>query len=79
MTIAQIKEEILHVIRESTETEVEIHEQTHIINEMNLSSIEVMMMISDLENRFGINIPTEKLRDVRTIHDLCEIVIEALR
>lgn len=79
MTIAEIKEEILHVIRESTETEVDINEQTHIIHEMNLSSIEVMMMISDLESRFGINIPTEKLRDVRTISDLCQLVIEALR
>ena len=79
MTIHEIHEEIIAVIQESTETEVDITMQTHIVNEMNLSSIEAMMMISDLEDRFGISIPTGKLRDVRTIGDLCEIVVDALK
>ena len=79
MTIHEIHEEIIAVIQDSTETEVELTMQTHIVNEMNLSSIEAMMMISDLEDRFGISIPSGKLRDVRTIGDLCEIVVDALK
>ena len=79
MTIHEIHEEIISVIQDSTETEVELTMQTHIVNEMNLSSIEAMMMISDLEDRFGISIPSGKLRDVRTIGDLCEIVVDALK
>ena len=78
MTIDQLKKEIFSVIRESTETEIELTEDTHIINEMGLSSIEAMMLISDLDQHFGINIPTSLLRDVRTVHDLCQVVIDTL-
>lgn len=78
MTISDIKAEILSVIQESTETEVALTETTHIINEMGLSSIETMMMVSDLDQHFGINIPTGKLRNVRTVGDLCQVVIETL-
>ena len=78
MTIDQLKKEIFSVIRESTETEMELTEDTHIINEMGLSSIEAMMLISDLDQHFGINIPTSLLRDVRTVHDLCQVVIDTL-
>ena len=78
MTIDQIKKEILSVIQESTETEIELQEETHIINEMGLSSIETMMLISDLDQHFGINIPTSRLRDVRTVRDLCQVVIDTL-
>ena len=78
MTIDQLKKEIFSVIRESTETEMELTEDTHIINEMGLSSIEAMMLISDLDQHFGINIPTSLLRDVRTVRDLCKVVIDTL-
>lgn len=78
MTIADIRKEIIAVIKESTEREIEITEETHIVNEMNLSSIETMMMVSDLEDRFEINIPTAQLRNVRTVKDLCDIVVDTL-
>ena len=78
MTLNQLKEEILEVIQESTDTEVELNEDTHILNDMGLSSIETMMLISDLDQHFGINIPTARLRNVRTVGDLTQIVIETL-
>lgn len=78
MTIDQLKKEIFSVIQESTETEIELTEDTHIVNDMGLSSIETMMLISDLDQHFGINIPTSQLRDVRTIRDLCQVVVDTL-
>lgn len=78
MTISEIKKEIINVMKESTETEVEITEQTHIINDMSLSSVETMMMISDLEDRFGITIPSSALRNIRTVEDLCDVIIHVL-
>ena len=78
MTLNQLKEEILEVIQESTDTEVELNEDIHILNDMGLSSIETMMLISDLDQHFGINIPTTRLRNVRTVGDLTQIVIETL-
>lgn len=79
MTIKEIKEKIIEVIQESTETEVELTEQTHIINDMSLSSVETMMMVSDLEDCFGISIPSAQLRNIRTIHDLSDIIIDVLK
>ena len=78
MTIQELKEEIIETIIDSTETEVEVTEQTHIVTEMGLSSVETMMLVSDLEDHFGITIPTATLRDVRTIGDLSAIVIDLL-
>lgn len=78
MTIDQLKKEIISVILESTETELVLTEDTHIVNEMGLSSIETMMLISDLDQHFGINIPTSRLRNVRTIRDLSQVVIDTL-
>ena len=78
MTIKELKEEIIETIIDSTETDVDVTEETHIVNEMGLSSVETMMMVSDLEDHFGITIPTAALRDVRTVGDLSAIVIVAL-
>lgn len=79
MTVNEIKEEIIETIIDSTETDIDVTESTHIMNEMGLSSVETMMLVSDLEDHFGITIPTALLRDVRTVGDLCEIVIDALQ
>jgi len=78
MTLSEIKKEILSVIQESTETEVILTEDTHIVNEMGLSSIETMLMVSDLDQHFSISIPTGKLRSVRTIRDLMQVVIDTI-
>ena len=79
MTVNELKEEIIEAIIDSTETDIDITAETHIVNEMGLSSVETMMLVSDLEDHFGITIPTAVLRDVRTVGDLCEIVIDALQ
>lgn len=78
MTLNEIKTEIIETIIDSTETDIDVTEQTHIMNDMGLSSVETMMMVSDLEDHFGITIPTAVLRDVRTVGDLCQIVIDSL-
>lgn len=79
MTIAELNKEIFTVILNSTETEVDITETTHLIRDMGLSSVEVMMMISDLEDWFDIEIPPSRLRQVQTVGDLCQTVLNILR
>ena len=78
MTIQQIKQAVIAVILESTETEVKLTENTHLIQEMGLSSVETMLLLSDLEDRFYINIPASQLRNVQTVGDLCQLVIDCL-
>lgn len=78
MTIAQVKEEILSIIRDSTETEMELTPETDLVREMGLSSVETMLLLSDLEDRFGITIPASSLRNIQTVNDLSQTVIGLL-
>lgn len=78
MTVQEAKKEIIRVIKVSTETELDIMEQTNMFTDMGLSSVEVVVMLGELEDTFGIDIPASRLRRVRTVGDMCELVIRIL-
>lgn len=78
MTVEEVKQEIIQVIVEATETELTLTEGTGLFEDMGLSSVEVVVMLSDLEEAFGIDIPASELRRVRTVGDLCQLVISIL-
>ena len=78
MTVEEAKKEIIRVIRDSTETELELTEETNLFSDMGLASVEVMVMMGDLEDTFGVDIPASRLRNVRTVGDICELVITIL-
>lgn len=74
----KIKEKVMEVIAESTETDVNLTEETTLYDEMSLSSIEVYVLLNDLEDTFGIRIPVSDLRKVHTVGELCEIVLSEI-
>ena len=78
MTIAEAKLEIISIIKASTETELELTPETNLITEIGLSSVEVMLLLSDLDDRFGVHIPASRLREIHTVNDLCQTVIDLL-
>ena len=78
MTVQEAKKEIIRVIKVSTETELDITEQTNMFTDMGLSSVEVVVMLGELEDTFGIDIPASRLRRVRTVGDMFELVIQIL-
>lgn len=78
MTVQEAKKEIIRVIKVSTETELDITEQTNMFTDMGLSSVEIVVMLGELEDAFGIDIPASQLRSVRTVGDMCELVIRIL-
>ena len=74
MTTEELNTRICDVIRSSTETELELHEDLNLITQMGLSSMEIMLMISDLEDAIGMELPISELREVTTVGDLCKVV-----
>lgn len=74
MEYEAVKKRVLEVIRKSTETEEEIGEDTQLYEDMGLASVEVYVMLCDLEEVFEISIPASTLREVRTAGDLCRLV-----
>ena len=79
MTIEKLKNDILSLVQESTETDLPITSETHLIRDMGLSSVEIMLLISDLEDHFDITISPTQLRNAQTIGDLTQLVAEELR
>ena len=79
MTLEQLNQEILSVVAQSTESEIPITPATHLIREMGLSSVEIMLLVSDLEDHFDVTITPARLRQVQTVGDLCQIVADDLR
>lgn len=75
MNVEELKQKILEVIMESTETELKVTEDTTLYEEMGLASVEAYVLLSDLEEAFGVRIPASALRNVRTAGDLCTLVI----
>lgn len=78
MTIQEAIKAMIHVIVESTETEVEVTEKTHLVEDLGLSSMEVVVLLGDLESAFGIDIPVSRVRRIQTVGDLCQVVISIL-
>ena len=74
MTTEELNIRMCVVIRSSTETELELHEDLNFITQMGLSSMEIMLMISDLEDAIGMELPISELREVTTVGDLCQVV-----
>ena len=75
MNVKELKQKILEVIMESTETELKVTEDTTLYEEMGLASVEAYVLLSDLEEAFGVRIPASALQNVRTAGDLCTLVI----
>ena len=75
MKIQDVKKKIIEVIKESTETEMTLTPDTELLADMGLSSVEVVVMLGDLEDVFGIDIPAADIRNVRTIGELSDLII----
>ena len=75
MKIQDVKKKIIEVIKESTETEITLTPETELFADMGLSSVEVVVMLGDLEDVFGIDIPAADIRNVRTIGELSDLII----
>lgn len=78
MTIKEVRERIIHAIKDFTDADAPITEKTHLVKVLGLTSVEIMMLIADLEDLFGIDIPSRKLRNVWTVGNLCDVVISEL-
>lgn len=79
MTVKEVKREIIRLVRNYSEIDHGLSEDTHLVKTLGLTSVEIMMLIADLEDRFSLDIPDEKLRTVWTVGDLCDVVIFLLK
>ena len=67
---SQIVAEIRSELTTLTQGRVEIGEDTDLLGDLNLDSLQVMNFMLQIEDRFDISIPVSILPDVRSVKDL---------
>lgn len=74
------KEEILNKVIElfSTMTEAEVCEDSEIMEDLDMSSMDVLFLISSIEEEFKIKISEKAIRKIETVGDIADVVADCL-
>ena len=74
------REDILNKVIElfSTMTEAEVMEDSEIMEDLDLSSMDVLFLISGLEDEFQIKIPEKEIRKMETVGDVADVIADCL-
>lgn len=59
-------------------SQMRVTSQTRIARDLELDSVAIMDFVMDLEDRFDISIPLERIAEIETVGDLC-MAIDELR
>lgn len=72
------RNEILEKVIElfSTYTDEEITEESELMLDLDVSSMEVMSLICNIEAEFDISIPESSLREMTTVSDVVDIIAD---
>ena len=74
----EIKCTLYEMMSELLEREVDdIDESKALMDELDLSSLEIMTMIADLEEQFQIQIPENDIRGMVSVGDIIDYIYEA--
>jgi len=75
----QILAEICAELATLTQGRVEVGEDTDLLGDLGLDSLQVMNLMLQIEDRFDISIPVNILPDVKTVRDLAMQIDNLLR
>ena len=73
MERAEIISQILAILEDVAEVSPEdVNENSVLMDDLDLSSMEILTIVADLEETFGLRIPEKELRNFVTIGDLVD-------
>ena len=73
MERAEIISQILAILEDVAEVSPEdVNENSVLMDDLDLSSMEILTIVADLEETFGLRIPEKELRNFVTIEDLVD-------
>lgn len=71
-----MEEKIIELLLEMVEDKsVEIDEQTSIMEDLNLGSMEFFNVLNSIEDEFGITIEDDEIDEIETVQDLLQVVL----
>ena len=72
-------EKIIEIVERVCETDgVELNEETSIVSDLELSSLEFLAFITEVESTMGINFKERELRNIDTLGELAELIEEKM-
>lgn len=75
----QVADKVIALIHDVTDIpEEEMSEDSAMMDELELSSLEIMSVIGSLEKAYKIRIPSKALRKIVTIGDVAEYVVQTV-
>ncbi len=77
MQRAEIVSQILAVLEDVAEISPEdVNEDSVLMDDLDLSSMEILTIVADLEETFGLRIPEKELRNFVTIADVADYLAD---
>jgi acyl carrier protein len=77
-TRESIRTELRALLAQQAQGGVDITEASHLVADLGLDSLGVMEIVADIEDKFGLNIPDDALREVETVADVAAAIEKRL-
>ena len=78
MERSAIKEKIIKMILDFVDEDIDITEDKELMGELDLDSLDIIAMISDIEDAFDISMTYEDNRQVTTVGDIIDCIAKKI-
>lgn len=66
-----MKEEVIKIIASVAEVpEESINLNTNLIADLDLESLDLVTLVSEIENKYGLEIPDKEIKKIQTVEDI---------
>lgn len=76
MSNADILQKVIDLFATMADTEDEITADSELIEDLGISSMDVLCLICNLEEEFKVKVPEKQIRKMVTVADVVEIITE---
>ena len=73
-----ILERVINLLAAMTESEDEVTADSELIDDLGISSMDILFLVTSLEEEFNVKVPVNAIRKMYTIADVAEIVDELI-
>ena len=74
----ETKEKVIEVIKDNTSVGMDISLDMHLTNDLEIDSLDMLMIVNTLEDEYSIEVETDCLKDLKTVEDVVEKVNQML-
>ena len=72
LTSAEVTERVLRIIAENQKKDLSLVMIDSSFEELGIDSMDAVNIVFALENEFGINVPDEEMKNIRSVRDIVE-------